>query len=492
MADSPKGVLGGLPPLPRKPLNASVIAAEQAYRKRKGWPLLAEQEIADLTAGSPMWWEEGGSGLPPAPSGDGQPAAASTSVTTAPPPPAAEPKGVAAPAQAQPASPGVQGGLPNLPRKPLNASVIAAEQAYRKRKGMALLTDAEIEDLKAGNPMWWEPGGSGTPPSINEPAAEGIPAGAPAQPAAMPPQPAAAAAPMSNVQGGLPNLPRKPLNNSVISAEQAYRKKKGIPQLNPAEIACLKAGNPMPWEPGGVMPDAASIAEATGAAAPAPAAAPATAPAAARPAAAAPARPAAPVGPAATRTGTATTYVGTPAVGTSQAAAAAGVAATGPENSPINQARRRLVWASVAAFLATWLIAFFRFFLPRTLFEPSTVFKIGYASDYGIGVDTKFQQKFRIWVDRTPDRLFVIYARCTHLGCTPDWKPGENKFKCPCHGSGYDSEGINFEGPAPRPMDRAHVEVDAQGQIVVDTSRLYQQPKGQKSQFNDAGAFIAV
>ena len=31
----------------------------------------------------------------------------------------------------------------------------------------------------------------------------------------------------------------------------------------------------------------------------------------------------------------------------------------------------------------------------------------------------------------------------------------ENKFKCPCHGSGYDSEGVNFEGPAPRPMDRA-------------------------------------
>jgi len=188
----------------------------------------------------------------------------------------------------------------------------------------------------------------------------------------------------------------------------------------------------------------------------------------------------------------ATKYVGTPAVGTSQAAAAGGVAAVGPDNSPLHQARRRLVWASVAAFLATWLIAFFRFFLPRTLFEPSTVFRIGYPSDYSIGVDTKWQAKYRIWVDRTPDRLFVIYARCTHLGCTPDWKSGENKFKCPCHGSGYDSEGVNFEGPAPRPMDRAHVEIDPQGQIIVDTSRLYQQPKGQRSQFNDPGAFVAV
>src|SRR5262245_61510204 len=75
----------------------------------------------------------------------------------------------------------------------------------------------------------------------------------------------------------------------------------------------------------------------------------------------------------------ATKYVGTPAVGTSKAAAAGGVAAVGPSNSEVDQMRRRLVWAGVAAFLAAWFIAFFRFFLPRTLFEPSTVFKIGYA-----------------------------------------------------------------------------------------------------------------
>ena len=133
-----------------------------------------------------------------------------------------------------------------------------------------------------------------------------------------------------------------------------------------------------------------------------------------------------------------------------------------------------------------------RFFLPRTLFEPSTVFRIGYPADFGIGVSTKFQGQYRIWVVRNAERLFVIYARCTHLGCTPDWKASENKFKCPCHGSGYDSEGVNFEGPAPRPMDRAKVEIDPEGQIVVDTSKLYQWPKGAPTQFDDKGAFINV
>ncbi|HEV7906482.1 MAG TPA: Rieske 2Fe-2S domain-containing protein [Pyrinomonadaceae bacterium] len=159
---------------------------------------------------------------------------------------------------------------------------------------------------------------------------------------------------------------------------------------------------------------------------------------------------------------------------------------------PINKMRRRIVWASVIGFLGTSLAMFLRFFLPRAIFEPSSIFRVGFPGDYGLGVDTKYQQQYRIWVTRTSDRLFVIYARCTHLGCTPDWKASENKFKCPCHGSGYDSEGINFEGPAPRPMDRAHVELDAEGQIVVNTGRLYDWPKGGDNKFNEPGAYIPL
>src|SRR2546422_7746389 len=118
--------------------------------------------------------------------------------------------------------------------------------------------------------------------------------------------------------------------------------------------------------------------------------------------------------------------------------------------------RRRLIWACVWGYLGVNFLMFLRFFFPRTLFEPKTVFSIGYPQDFALGVETKFQRDYRIWVDRVPGRIFVIYARCTHLGCTPDWKPAENKFKCPCHGSGYDSEAIKSEGPAPRPMHRAH------------------------------------
>ena len=174
------------------------------------------------------------------------------------------------------------------------------------------------------------------------------------------------------------------------------------------------------------------------------------------------------------------------------AAKPAAVVVESVPDPPVNKTRRRIVWLSIVGFLATCFLMFFRFFLPRSITEPSSTFKIGFPGDYALGVDTKYQQQYRIWVDKTSDRLFVVYARCTHLGCTPDWKASENKFKCPCHGSGYDSEAINFEGPAPRPMDRAHVELDAEGQIVVDTSRLFQKPKGEVGHFDDPGAFISL
>jgi cytochrome b6-f complex iron-sulfur subunit len=428
------GVLGHLPPWPRNALNNSVIAMEQAYRQRKGLPLLSDADIEALKAGQPMAWESGNGGATPV-----------AAAPTAPVPPAAPV--LATPAPTAGLSEDVAKWVAE--GRKWSKSTIAAEQARRGRKGLPALNEVEIAAL------------------LGEPVAE-APAAASASVAAVS-QPAVVAGPISAEVAKWVAEGRK-WSKSTIAAEQARRGRKGLPTLNDTEIAAL-LGEPAAAAPAVPAPTAATAA-----------------PAAPRPVAAkaAPASAAASVA----RSGESTTYVGTPAVGTSRAAAAGGVASVGPENSEVNQQRRRLVWSAVAAFLVAWFLAFFRFFLPRTLFEPATSFKIGYPEEYGLGVDTKFQQKYRIWVDRTPDRIFVIYARCTHLGCTPDWKPSENKFKCPCHGSGYDSEGINFEGPAPRPMDRAKVDISPDGQILVDVSKLYQWPKGQPTQFNDPGAFL--
>jgi cytochrome b6-f complex iron-sulfur subunit len=427
------GILGHLPPWPRAAINNSVIAMEQAYRQRKGLPSLSDADIEALKAGQPMSWE----------SGDGTPAPVASSPAPQPSQPAATL------AAAAPANAGLSEDVAKwvAEGKKWSKSTIAAEQARRGRKGLPALNDVEIAAL------------------LGEEVAVAAPAAS--TPAAAAAPPVVAAGPIS-AEVAKWVAEGKKWSKSTIAAEQARRGRKGLPALNDTEITALLG------EPAAPAPAAAAPAAAT--------------PAASRPAAAAAV--AASAASSVSRTGESTNYVGTPAVGTSRAAKAGGVAAIGPEDSEVNQQRRRLVWSAVAAFLVAWFLAFFRFFLPRTLFEPATSFKIGYPEDYGLGVDTKFQQKYRIWVDRTPDRIFVIYARCTHLGCTPDWKPSENKFKCPCHGSGYDSEGVNFEGPAPRPMDRAKVEIAPDGQILVDVSRLYQWPKGQPTQFNDDGAFL--
>ena len=41
-------------------------------------------------------------------------------------------------------------------------------------------------------------------------------------------------------------------------------------------------------------------------------------------------------------------------------------------------------------------------------------------------------------------------------------------------------------------MDRAHVELDAEGQVLVDVGKLYEWPKGEPGHFNDPGAFISL
>jgi len=159
----------------------------------------------------------------------------------------------------------------------------------------------------------------------------------------------------------------------------------------------------------------------------------------------------------------------------------------------INTSRRRIVWACIWGYLGVNFLMFLRFFFPRALYEPNTIFTVGYPSDFNLGIDQRYLMTNRSWVVREPDRIFVIYAKCTHLGCTPEWKSAENKFKCPCHGSGYDSEGVNFEGPAPRPMDRAFIQLDPTGKIVVDTSRLYvNDPRAGVNHFNDTGAYLNV
>jgi cytochrome b6-f complex iron-sulfur subunit len=139
----------------------------------------------------------------------------------------------------------------------------------------------------------------------------------------------------------------------------------------------------------------------------------------------------------------------------------------------------RLGWGCFGIFTGFSLLGFLRSAFPRVLFQPPATFKAGFASDYSVGeVSEKYKQEQRVWIVREEEGIYAIFAKCTHLGCTPRWLAAENKFKCPCHGSGFYKSGLNFEGPAPRPLDRLKVTVGDDGQLVIDKSKILRMEAG--------------
>ena len=148
----------------------------------------------------------------------------------------------------------------------------------------------------------------------------------------------------------------------------------------------------------------------------------------------------------------------------------------------------RAGWVAFFSFVGTMLLGSLRYMFPRVLFEPSTVFKAGFPGDYPVGaVSTKWVKDYRTWIVRTDKGFYAIFAQCTHLGCTPRWLEAESKFKCPCHGSGFTMEAVNFEGPAPRPLERVQIALAEDGQILVDTSVRFREELGQ---WSNASAFL--
>jgi cytochrome b6-f complex iron-sulfur subunit len=177
------------------------------------------------------------------------------------------------------------------------------------------------------------------------------------------------------------------------------------------------------------------------------------------------------------------------------AAAAAAVPAKPAKPAEVDEGRRSFMrftlpigWVAFSAACTSSLVATARFMFPNVLFEPPQSFKAGFPGEYNVGeVDTRWKDAFGVWIVREADGFYALIAVCTHLGCSPNWLPAENKFKCPCHGSGFYRTGVNFEGPAPRPLERARIVLADDGQLMVDKSVKFQEEKGE---WTKTGAFL--
>ena len=137
-------------------------------------------------------------------------------------------------------------------------------------------------------------------------------------------------------------------------------------------------------------------------------------------------------------------------------------------------------WGMFVGSVSLALLSFLRYLYPRVLFEPSPIIKLGKPQEYPVGeVSQRDKQAFRVWIVRNPEGFYVLSAICTHLGCTPRWLAAENKFKCPCHGSGFKKSGVNFEGPAPRPLERFAISLAEDGHLQIDKSKIFRYEKGE-------------
>ncbi|MFN2225400.1 MAG: ubiquinol-cytochrome c reductase iron-sulfur subunit [Anaerolineae bacterium] len=101
------------------------------------------------------------------------------------------------------------------------------------------------------------------------------------------------------------------------------------------------------------------------------------------------------------------------------------------------------------------------------------VITAGSVSDFRPGSVTEFAAA-HFFLVRAPDGGFLaLHSRCTHLGCTVNWVPGQEEFVCPCHAASFDGFGDFFGPPVPRPLDTFPVSF-AEGQVRVDTTEPLQ------------------
>jgi menaquinol-cytochrome c reductase iron-sulfur subunit len=126
-----------------------------------------------------------------------------------------------------------------------------------------------------------------------------------------------------------------------------------------------------------------------------------------------------------------------------------------------------------------------RSLVPNVSYDAPTTVKLGTPADFPEGL--KFLPDQRLFVFREGSVFHALSAVCTHLGCTvraeamsqPETRTVggaslrlTHRFLCPCHGSKYSGDGVNLEGPAPRPLAWFHLSVSPDdGQLVVDLAR---------------------
>lgn len=136
--------------------------------------------------------------------------------------------------------------------------------------------------------------------------------------------------------------------------------------------------------------------------------------------------------------------------------------------------RRVFLTGLFGFFAAIWAVGaaypLFRYLLPKD--DPSqniTEMVVGKLADVPPGSAKNFKMGSMngIVINDKSGKLYAYNAKCSHLGCTVQYRDDLSNIYCACHGGMYDFHtGKNISGPPPKPLDLLKVEV-VKDDIVV-------------------------
>ena len=79
----------------------------------------------------------------------------------------------------------------------------------------------------------------------------------------------------------------------------------------------------------------------------------------------------------------------------------------------------------------------------------------------------KFGSSPAMLIHHSDGAWVALGAVCTHLGCTVQYQPAQDRIHCACHGGVYDPRtGANVSGPPPKPLKKYAVKMAADGVVV--------------------------
>ena len=92
--------------------------------------------------------------------------------------------------------------------------------------------------------------------------------------------------------------------------------------------------------------------------------------------------------------------------------------------------------------------------------------KLEMLKSVGGSIALKVKGKLLLLVRDSSTSVRAFNPVCTHRQCVVAFSAGDNKIKCPCHGSQFDLDGHVVHGPASRPLE-CYPAVLADDQVIV-------------------------